>query len=84
MHDHDGIRGGDALTHDTLERMSLVFGMTKAMREIFVDEEGARRWLHARNGEPLFAGRSPLDAMRNSIADLYRVRIYLDAWREGP
>ena len=77
-------QGGNDLSHDTLERISIVLGVTKALREIFADDEGGRRWLRARNSEPVFAEGSPLAAMQRSIGDLYRVRAYLDSWREGP
>jgi hypothetical protein len=77
-------RGGAnvALTRDQLERVSLVLGIYKAVRLLFADGDGARRWLKARNHDYAFAGMSPVErTLRGGISDLYAVRRYLDAWR---
>lgn len=83
-YDHYVRQGVDDLNRDTLERMSLVLGVTKNLRQILTDDEGVRRWLRAGNSEPVFAGRSPMDVMQDSIADLQRVRAYIDGWQGGP
>lgn len=70
------------LGRDQLERVSLVLGIYKALRLLFVDGLEGLRWLKAANADLPFAGRSPLERMlRGSIEDLYAVRRYLDAWR---
>ena len=77
-------KGAHNLNRDTLERISLVLGITKALRLIFVDDEAGRRWFHAANADVPFDGRTPLAHMlQGSIAHLYAVRAYLDAWRGG-
>jgi hypothetical protein len=70
------------LSRDQLERVSLVLGIYKALRLLFVDGNETFRWLKAVNTDRPFAGESPLSRMlRGSIDDLYAVRRYLDAWR---
>jgi uncharacterized protein (DUF2384 family) len=70
------------LSHDQLERISLVLGIWKALRVLFTDDGAAKRWLTARNTDQPFTGESPLDAMlRGSIDDLFAVRRYIDGWR---
>ncbi|MGL1287728.1 MbcA/ParS/Xre antitoxin family protein, partial [Vibrio parahaemolyticus] len=67
---------------DVLERISLVLGIVKALRLLFASDEAGKRWLRAANTDAPFGGHSPLEHMlRGSIADLYAVRRYLDAWR---
>lgn len=77
-------RSGDAttLTRDQLERISLVLGVLKGLRLIFVEDQAGIRWLKSANEDHPFNGRAPLDVMTDGgIADLYEVRRYLDAWR---
>ena len=70
------------LSRDQLERVSLVLGIYKALRLLFADGDGAKRWFKAPNDDYAFAGLSPAERMlRGGIADLYAVRRYLDAWR---
>ena len=72
------------LSYDQLERVSLVLGIYKALKLLFVDDASTVRWLKAANTDLPFAGSSPLDRMlRGSIDDLYAVRRYLDGWRGG-
>lgn len=74
--------GAPTLTRDQLERVSLVLGIYKAMKLLFVDSAAGRNWFLAPNHDWLFGDRSPLDRMlRGSIDDLYAVRRYLDSWR---
>ena len=73
-----------ALPKDTLERLSYVLGIYKALQVLLPDEAAADRWLKAPNAAPLFAGRPALDRMLSgNVADLYVVRQYLDAERGG-
>ena len=70
------------LSRDQLERVSLVLGIYKALKLLFVDGSETLRWLKAANTDLPFANASPLGRMlRGSIDDLYAVRRYLDAWR---
>ena len=75
-------KSAPALSRDQLERVSLVLGIAKGLRLLFASDEAGRRWLRAPNTDTPFAGVSPLRRMlRGSIADLYTVRRYIDAWR---
>lgn len=70
------------LSHDQLERISLVLGIWKGLRLLFTDDATAIRWLTAENSDLPFAGQSPLETMlRGSIDDLFAVRRYIDGWR---
>ena len=71
------------LSLDTLDRVSYVMGIHKALRIIFGDIKAVQRWIHAPNDAPHFAGRSAIDLMTRSghLEDLIVVRRYLDAER---
>jgi hypothetical protein len=76
--------GTDALPRDTLERLSYVLGIYKALRILIPDDTVADSWIHRPNTAPPFGGRSALDVMRSGhVTDLYLVRRYLDAERGG-
>ena len=71
------MRGGAiwSLPHDTLFRISYVFGIYKALRIIFPTEDRANAWPKKPNGA--FDGASALDVMlEGRLAD---VRRYLDS-----
>lgn len=73
-----------ALPKDTLERISYVLGIWKALQILLPDERSADTWLRRPNDAPLFGGRSALDRMLSGqVADLFLVRQYLDAQRGG-
>jgi hypothetical protein len=73
-----------ALPKDTLERISYIFGIFKALQILLPDEKAADAWVKRPNTAPLFAGKSALDRMlAGQVADLYVVRQYLDAQRGG-
>jgi Protein of unknown function (DUF2384) len=75
-------RGAATLSRDLLERISLVLGIVKALRLLFATDDSGKRWLKSANRDAPFGGDTPLARMlRGSIADLYEVRRYLDAWR---
>ena len=78
-------RDGDAvLPKDTLERISYVLGIYKALQILLPDEKAADAWIKRPNAAPLFGGRSALDRMLSGqVADLFVVRQYLDAQRGG-
>jgi hypothetical protein len=72
------------LSRDTLERISYVFGIYKALQILLPRENAADAWVKKPNDAPLFGGRSALDRMLSGqVADLYTVRQYLDAQRGG-
>lgn len=70
------------LPRDTLERLSYLLGIYKALQLLLPATEAADEWIRRPNAEPLFGGRSALDRMLSgNVADLYLVRQYLDAQR---
>jgi hypothetical protein len=71
-----------ALGRDTLERISYLLGIYKALQILFPNPEQADTWLHRPNQSTLFGGHSALERMLSgNVADLYVVRQYLDAQR---
>jgi hypothetical protein len=71
-----------ALGRDTLERISYLLGIFKALQILFADPAQADAWLHKPNAAPLFGGHSALQRMLSgNVADLFIVRQYLDAQR---
>ena len=70
------------LPKDTLERISYVLGIWKALRILIPDEAQALAWVKRPNDNPLFAGAPPIARMtRGRILDLADVRRLLDARR---
>ena len=75
---------GVALPKDTLERISYILGIYKALQILLPDQKAADAWVRRPNDAPLFAGRSALARMLSGqVADLFVVRQYLDAQRGG-
>lgn len=73
-----------ALPRDTLERISYVLGIYKALQILLPDERAADKWITAPNDAAIFSGRSALYRMLSGhVSDLYVVRQYLDAQRGG-
>ncbi len=73
-----------ALPPDTIERLSYIFGIYKALQVLLPDPAAADAWIHQANEAPLFAGRTALERLSGGhVADLYQVRQYLDAQRGG-
>ena len=71
-----------ALARDTLERISYIFGIHKALIVLFGSTKRAAAWLAKPNTAAPFHGRSALDRMLGgSITDLAAVREHLDAAR---
>lgn len=65
---------------ETLERLSLLFGVFRALNELFGPGDMADHWVRKPNRAPLFRGGSALDLMLSGrIEDLRDVRRYLDA-----
>ena len=73
-----------ALPKDTLERISYILGVYKALQILLPDEKAADEWVKRPNSAPVFSGQSALDRMMSGqVADLFVVRQYLDAQRGG-
>ena len=72
------------LPKDTLERISYILGIYKALQILLPDEKAADEWVKRPNTAPQFGGRSALDRMLSGqVADLFVVRQYLDVQRGG-
>ena len=68
------------LSRDTLERISYILGIFKAINILLPVEARADLWLRAANDCPLFGGGSALERMTSGrVSDLFVVRRYLDA-----
>ena len=75
---------GERLKRDTLERLSYLLGIYKALQILLPAAAAADAWVKKPNSAPLFGGRSALDRMLGgNVADLVAVRQYLDARRGG-
>jgi hypothetical protein len=73
-----------SLSKDTLERISYVLGIYKALRILLPDDRAADAWVRQPNAATPFGGRSALERMLSGqVADLFVVRQYLDAQRGG-
>ena len=72
------------LPKDTLERISYILGVYKALQILLPDEKAADEWVRRPNAALPFGGGSALDRMLSGqVADLFVVRQYLDAQRGG-
>jgi hypothetical protein len=67
---------------DTLERISYVMGIYKALHILLPTPEAADAWVKKPNAAPITSGKSALERMRGGrVVDLADVRRYLDAER---
>ena len=72
------------LKRDTLERVSTLLGIYKALQILLPSAAAADAWIKKPNAAPLFGGQSALARMLGgNVADLAVVRQYLDAQRGG-
>ena len=72
------------LPPDTLERISYILSIYKALQILLPDEQAADTWVRRPNHAPPFGGKSALERMLSGhVSDLYVVRQYLDAQRGG-
>ena len=72
------------LKRDTLERLSYILGIYKALQILLPDPGAADAWVKKPNTAPLFGGKPALDRMLGgNVGDLMVVRQYLDAQRGG-
>jgi hypothetical protein len=70
------------LSRDTLERLSYLLGIYKALEILLPDPTIADRWVRTPAEILPFGGKTPLRYMlRGDMAALLEVRQYLDAWR---
>jgi uncharacterized protein (DUF2384 family) len=68
---------GGKLSHDTLERVSYVLGIYKALQLLFSNPDQADAWMKRPNAA--FGGQSALEhALGGRVVDLAHVRQYLD------
>lgn len=75
---------GGILPRDTLDRISYVLGIHKALRIMFGDSRSTYTWVRKPNSGSMFHGRSAIDLMvKGNLIDLHNVRAYLDAERGG-
>lgn len=74
-------RAARSLSHDTLERISYILGIYKALH-ILLPPSAANEWVHKPNTASIFGGKSALSRLTaGNVADLIDVRRYLDAQR---
>ena len=72
------------LPKDTLERISYILCVYKALQVLLPDDKAADLWVRRPNAAPEFGGQSALDRMLSGqVADLFVVRQYLDTQRGG-
>ncbi len=72
------------LSRDQLERIGITLGIYKALKLLFADEGGRKRWFTSPNHDYAFKGQSPAERMaQGGMTDLYAVRQYVDAMRGG-
>ena len=77
-----GVGAQVRLPRDTLERISYILGIYKALQLLLPDTRAADEWIRRPNEAAVFGGRSALDRMLSgNVSDLYDVRQYLDAQR---
>ncbi len=70
------------LSKDTLDRLSYVLGIYKALHILF-SNNSVLQWIRNPNNDPLFSGKSPLEYMLSGhLVSLSDVRRYLD-WARG-
>lgn len=73
---------GGLLSADTEERISHLVSIFKALQILVPDPKAADAWINKAN--KYFDGRTALDVMLDGrVADIYKVRTYLDAQRGG-
>lgn len=73
------------LSRDTMERLSLLLGIYKALKIIAPDArmDVAKKWFNQPNTNILFSGKSPKEFLLSvgTMESLYKVRRYLDSAR---
>lgn len=70
------------LHKDTLERISYILGIYKALNILLPSTNAADNWIHKKNAAPLFNHQTALEKMlAGNVVDLADVRRYLDSER---
>lgn len=78
LKDNNEIKG--TLSNDTIDRISYIIGIYKALHILLPEETAADAWIKKPNNAPLFSGKSALDIMlQGNMVNLYKVRSYLDS-----
>lgn len=73
---------GGSIPRDTVERVSHLLAIHKALEILLPDPRAADTWIRRPN--QFFSGQSALDVMRGGqVMDIFRVRQYVDAQRGG-
>jgi hypothetical protein len=73
---------GGSIPRDTIERISHLLAIHKALEILLPDTNSADGWVRKQN--EFFGNQSALDVMRGGqVIDIYRVRQYVDAQRGG-
>ncbi|MAS04166.1 MAG: DUF2384 domain-containing protein [Rhodobiaceae bacterium] len=73
---------GGTVPPDTVERLSHLLSIWKALQILYTSDQASDAWIHAPND--FFKGDSALDVMLGGkVIDIYAVRRYLDAQRGG-
>lgn len=76
-----------SVSRDLVERVSYILGIEKALEILLGGDDEAdsiRQWIDSPSDAPLFAGQAPRQRLLGGrVADLFRVRQYLDGWRGG-
>jgi hypothetical protein len=73
-----------SLPYDTLQRLSLIFGIYAELQTLMPTPEAADNWARAVNDAPLFGGQAPITLMASGhLDDLLGLRRYLYAVGEG-
>lgn len=78
----ESLKSGEApqFATETLERVSFVLGIYKAINTLLPVPERADGWIRAANTAAIFAGKTPADRMTTGeVTDLQAVRRYLEA-----
>ena len=72
------------LARDTLERISYILGIYKALQVLLPKPQAADEWIRKPNTAGIFGGGSALERMLSgNVSDLYLVRNYLDLIKVG-
>lgn len=71
--------GAKVVSDDVLKRLSLVFGIYRALHTIFPNDAQADSWIKRPNTAPLFLGKSALELIIEDRFGLEKLRQYLDA-----
>ena len=75
-------KAGGIVPADTIERISHLLSIYKALQILLPDENSADTWVKKPND--YFDNRSALEIMlEGKVVDIYKVRQYLDAQRGG-